>query len=128
VLDANFLSVPELHEYLTNNAQLTDGRLAPYRTQLAYRWALPWGSLLAVLLAAPLGIIYSRRGLMGSITLAILLFFFLVLGSSVSLALGTGNRISPELAAWSPVVLFGAIGLFMVWMRTTNREVPNLLS
>ncbi len=128
VLDANFLSVPELHEYLTNNAQLTEGRLAPYRTQLAYRWSLPWGSFLAVLLAAPLGIIYSRRGLMGSITLAILLFFFLVLGSSVSLALGTGNRISPELAAWTPVVLFGAIGLFMVWMRTTNREVPNLLS
>jgi len=128
VLDANFLSVPELREYLANNAHFTDGRLAPYRTQLAYRWSLPWGSFLAVLLAAPLAIIYSRRGLMGSITLAILLFFFLVLGSSVSLALGTGNRIDANVAAWGPVVLFGTIGLVMVWMRTTNREVPNLLS
>lgn len=128
VLDANFLSVPELREYLANNAHFTDGRLAPYRTQLAYRWALPWGCFLSVLIAAPLGIIYSRRGLMGSITLAILLFFFLVLGSSVFLAMGKGNRVGPEVAAWAPVVLFGTIGLLMIWMRTTNREVPNLLS
>jgi LPS export ABC transporter permease LptG len=128
VLEANFLSVPELREYLANNAHFTAARLAPYRTQLAYRWALPWGCLLAVLIAAPLGIIYSRRGLMGSITMAILLFFFLVLSSSVFLALGKGYRIDPLLAAWGPVVLFGGIGLLMLWMRSTNREVPGILS
>jgi lipopolysaccharide export system permease protein len=128
VLDANFLSVPELREYLANNAHFADNRLAVYRTQLAYRWALPWGCFLAVLIAAPLGIIYSRRGLMGSITVAILLFFLLVLTSSVFLALGKGARIDPILAAWGPLVLFGAIGLLMLWMRSTNREVPNILS
>ena len=128
MLDANFLSVPELREYLTNNAQFTTARLAAYRTQLSYRWALPWGCLLAVLIAAPIGIIYSRRGLLGGITLAIVLFFLLVLTSSVFLALGKGNRIDPGLAAWGPVVLFGAIGLLMLWMRSTNREVSNLLS
>ena len=128
VLDANFLSVPELHEYLVNNAHFTPARLAPYRTQLAYRRALPWGCLLAVLIAAPLGIIYSRRGLMGSITMAILLFFFLVLASSVFLALGKGYRIDPVLAAWGPVVFFGAVGLLMLWMRSTNRELPGILS
>ena len=128
MLDANFLSVPELREYLTNNSHFTPARLAPYRTQLAYRWALPWGCLLAVLIAAPLGIIYSRRGLMGSITIAILLFFFLVLTSSVFLALGKGNRIDATLAAWGPMALFGAIGLFMLWMRSTNREIPNSLA
>ena len=128
VLDANFLSVPELHEYLTNNSHFTPARLAPYRTQLAYRWALPWGCVLAVLIAAPLGIIYSRRGLLGGITMAILLFFFLVLTSSVFLALGKGHRIDATLAAWGPMALFGAVGLFMLWMRSTNREIPNILS
>jgi lipopolysaccharide export LptBFGC system permease protein LptF len=117
-----------LREYLANNAHFADNRLAVYRTQLAYRWALPWGCFLAVLIAAPLGIIYSRRGLMGSITVAILLFFLLVLASSVFLALGKGARIDPILAAWGPLVLFGAIGLLMLWMRSTNREVPNILS
>jgi hypothetical protein len=43
VLDANFLSVPELREYLANNAHFADNRLAVYRTQLAYRWALGIG-------------------------------------------------------------------------------------
>ncbi len=128
VLDANFLSVPELKEYLRNNADFTEMRLAPYRTQLAYRWALPWGPLAAVLIAGPLGIIYSRRGLMGSITMAIGLFFLLILTSSLFLALGKGGRIGPEMAAWTPIVLFSGIGLVMLWMRTTNREVPNILS
>lgn len=128
VLDPNFLSVPELREYLTNNAHFAPARLAPYSTQLAYRWALPWGCLVAVLLAGPLGIIYSRRGIMGSITMAIGLFFLLILGSSLFLALGKGDRINADLAAWAPVVFFGCIGVFMMWMRTTNREIPNILS
>jgi lipopolysaccharide export LptBFGC system permease protein LptF len=65
---------------------------------------------------------------MGGITMAIGLFFFLVLTSSVFLALGKGNRIGPEMAAWGPLVIFGAIGALMLWMRTTNREIPNILS
>ena len=128
VLDANNLSVPELREYLANNAHFTEGRLAAYRTQLAYRWAMPWGSFLAVLIAAPLGIVYSRRGLLGGITMAIGLFFLLILTGSVFLALGKGDRISADLAAWGPMVLFAAIGMVMLWMRSTNREVPNILS
>ncbi len=128
VLDANLLSVPELHEYLTNNAHFSPARLAPYKTQLDYRWALPWGCFVAILIAGPLGIVYSRRGLMGSISMAIGLFFFMVLGSSVFLAFGKGHRIGPEIAAWAPVVIFGGVGLLMMWMRTTNREVPNILS
>jgi len=128
VLDANFLSVPELREYLTNNSHFSAARLAPYRTQLAYRWALPWGCFIAVLIAGPLGIIYSRRGIMGSITMAIGLFFLLILSSSVFLALGKGYRIDPTMAAWAPVIVSGSIGLLMIWMRTTNREVPNILN
>jgi lipopolysaccharide export LptBFGC system permease protein LptF len=128
VLDANFLSVPELRDYLKYNSHFTAMRLAPYRTQLDYRWALPWSCFVAVLIAGPLGIVYSRRGIMGSITMAIGLFFLLILGSSLFLALGKGDRINAVLAAWGPVVFFGGTGAFMIWMRTTNREVPNILS
>lgn len=127
VLDANFLSVPELREYLRNNSHFSPTRLAPYRTQLAYRWALPWGCFVAVLLAGPLGIIPSRRGLMGSITMAIGLFFLLILGSSLFLALGKGDRLNPDLAVWTPLVFFAIVGALLVWMRSTNRELPSLL-
>lgn len=128
VLDANLLSVPELREYLANNAHFTAARLAPYETQLAYRWALPWGSFVAILIAGPLGIVYSRRGLMGSISMAIGLFFLMAFTSSIFLALGKGHRLDPTLSAWAPVIIFGGIGIFMMWMRTTNREIPNILS
>ena len=128
VLDANFLSVPELREYLKNNSHFTSHRLAPYQTQLAYRWALPWGCLVAVLLAGPLGIIYSRRGLMGSITMAIGLFFLMILSSSLFLALGKGGRMNPDLAVWFPVFFFAAMGCALIWMRATNRELPSLLN
>ena len=60
--------------------------------------------------------------------MAILLFFFLVLASSVFLALGKGYRVDPLVAAWGPVALFGVVGLFMLWMRSTNREVPGIIS
>ncbi len=127
VLQADVLSVPELREYLTNNSDFKPSRLAPYRTQLAYRWALPWGCLVAVLIAGPLGIIYSRRGLMGSISLAIALFFLLIFSSSLFLAFGKGDRLAPAVAAWAPLVLFGGIGAFLIWMRSTNREWSDLL-
>jgi lipopolysaccharide export LptBFGC system permease protein LptF len=64
---------------------------------------------------------------MGSITLAIGLFFLLILGSSLFLALGKGYRINADLAAWAPVLFFAAVGGLLVWMRSTNRELPNLL-
>ncbi len=127
VLEANFLSVPELREYLHYNDHLSAQRLAPYETQLAYRWALPWGCFVAVLIAGPLGIVYSRRGLMSSITLAIVLLFLLILVSSHVLALGKGHRMKADLAVWAPVVFFGGIGCVLIWMRSTNRELPSLL-
>ena len=66
--------------------------------------------------------------MLGGITMAIGLFFLLVLTSSVFLALGKGSRVDPTIAAWGPMVVFGSIGLLMLWMRSTNREVPNILS
>ncbi len=60
----------ELNDYLRHNADFPAARLAPYRTQLQNRWALPWSPLIVVFIAAPLGIVYSRRGILGSVSLA----------------------------------------------------------
>ena len=37
-----FLGISELREYLHFNADFPETLLAPFRTQLQYRWALPW--------------------------------------------------------------------------------------
>ena len=44
------------------------------------------------------------------------------------LALGEGDRIPAWAAAWTPNILFGAVGLILLYFRSTNREPPQLES
>ena len=126
VMNPEFLSVSELRDYLTFNSDFPENRLAAYRTHLQYRWALPWFCLVVVFLAAPMGIVYSRRGILGGVAVAIGLFFSLVFLSTLFIAFGKGQRISPFTAAWGPVIFFFLIGLVLLWYRSTNRELPKL--
>jgi lipopolysaccharide export LptBFGC system permease protein LptF len=125
-MNADFLSVPELQDYLNFNSDFPAARLAPYHTHWHYRWALPTVCFLVVFVAAPCGIVYSRRGVLGGVALAIGLFFLLVLASSLFIALGKGGRVSPFTAAWGPMIAFFVAGLYLLWMRSTNRELPKI--
>ena len=73
-LDAEKLSVPELREYLRYNDDFPRPQLAPYRTHLLYRWALPCTCLIVVFISAPLGIVYSRRGVLVGVASSIFIF------------------------------------------------------
>jgi len=126
MMNADFLSVPELQEYLKYNADFPSARLAPYRTQWHYRWALPTVCFLVIFVAAPCGIVYSRRGVMGGVATAIGLFFGLVFVSSLFIALGKGSRVPPVVGAWGPMFGFFLIGLYMLWLRSTNRDLPKI--
>ena len=126
VMNPDYLSVPELEDYLKFNHDFPVARLAPYRTQLEYRWALPWVCFLVIFLAAPMGIVYSRRGILGGVAIAIGLFFSLVFLSSLFIALGKGNRISPFAAAWLPMLVYFGIGLGLLWFRSNNRDLPKI--
>lgn len=126
VMNPDFLSVAELNDYLRFNADFPEKRLAAYRTHLYYRYALPWVCVVVILLAAPMGIVYSRRGILGGVAVAIGLFFSLVFLSSLFIALGKGGRVPPVVAAWGPIVFFFFIGLGLLWFRSTNRDLPKL--
>jgi len=41
------------------------------------------------------------------------------------LALGEGDRVPGWIAAWTPNVLFAAIGLYLLYLRASNREPPS---
>lgn len=126
VMNPNYLSVQELKDYLAYNWDFPAVRLAPYRTQLQYRYALPWVCLLVVFIAAPLGIVYSRRGILGGVATAIAIFFSLVFVSALFVALGKGNRLPAMTAAWGPMVAYLGIGLWLLWYRSTNRDLPKI--
>jgi lipopolysaccharide export system permease protein len=123
-LRAEHLSVPELREYLNFNSDFPVTLLAPFATQLAYRIALPWTCFVIALIAAPLGIGYSRRGIFSSVAAAILIVFSMNFVTHLFLALGEGARIPTWAAAWTPNLLFGCLGLILLYYRTTNREAP----
>jgi lipopolysaccharide export system permease protein len=124
-VQAESLSVPELREYLHFNADFPPTLLAPFRTHFQYRLALPWTCLVVVCIAAPLGIGYSRRGVLSSVAAAVILVFsnnFLV---HLFLALGEGDRVPAWIAAWTPNILFAGIGLYLLYVRASNREAPS---
>ncbi len=125
-LEAQSLTIPELWNYLRFNADFSAGQLAPFRTYLHHRWALPWSCLVVVFIAAPLGIVYSRRGVLAGVAGAILIFFGMILFTNLCLALGKGGRLPGWLSGWLPNLVFGGVGLLLLYLRSTNRELPRL--
>jgi lipopolysaccharide export LptBFGC system permease protein LptF len=115
-----------LNMYLKANADLDRVSLAPFRTNRWYIFAEPLTCLVMILIAAPLGIVYSRRGVMGGVTGAIVIFAFMYLMRGTVIALGHIDQISPFWAAWSTNFVIAAIGLVLLWFRGQNREIPKL--
>ena len=123
---AEFLSLPELRDYLRFNADFPQSLLAPFATHFQYRIALPWTCLVVVLIAAPLAIGFSRGGILTSVAAAIGLVFSMNFLTHLFLALGEGDRIAPWAAAWMPNLLFAAVGLVLLYLRSSNRDLRSL--
>lgn len=124
-LEAQGLTVPELQEFLRFNSDFPAQQLAPYRATLADRWALPWTCLIVIFVASPLGIVFSRRGVLAGVASSIFIFFGMIIIRYLFLALGKGNRIDPMLAPWIPNAFFMLVGLVLLYFRATNRDLPN---
>ena len=118
------LSVPELRDYLHFNFDFPPVQLAPYRANLSDRYALPFQCLIAVLIAAPLGIVFNRRGVVGGVAGAITLLVVMLMSHSFFLMLGKGMRVDPWVSPWIPNLVLGFIGVMLLWYRSTNRDFP----
>lgn len=126
-IPAEFLTMPQLASYLNTNHDAPEFRLASYRTWWHERLARPLRCLVVILFAAPLGIVYSRRGLMGSVGTSILLYFAMYFLTSIFIRLGETYKLPAPVAAWSVNVIFGTVGLLLLWQRSRNRELRHLL-
>ncbi len=122
VLQPDKLSVPELHQYLTLNGDFTSAQLAPFRTYQAQRWAEPWQCMVVVLFGSALGVVYQRRSVLAGVSVAMILFALMFFFSSLFLALGKGGRLPTFWAAWTPNLVFGAVGLLLLRQRALNRD------
>lgn len=123
-LSATLLGVPDLIGWLhANRGNEASVNPRPYLTQLQYRWAQPFSCLITVLLAAPLGIHFSRSGRPGSIAAAIGLAAAMIFTSNISLSLGEAGYISTVVAAWLPNAAFALLALYLFHRRITGQSI-----
>lgn len=125
-LKPEHLGVPEIISYIKAHPKDPKEKLAPFRAHYHHRFALPWQSFALALVAAPLGIAYSRRGAVGGIAGAIFIFFALLFLNNLCLNLGKGAHVSAWFSAWIPHLLFGTLGLVLLHYRSQNKDLPHL--
>lgn len=121
-LDARELGVPGLHDWLADHPEPTPVT-SEFQTQFHYRFAQPWLCLITVLLAAPLGISFSRRGAGGTVVLAIILSALMLFCAEVFLAFGDSGELPAIPSAWATNLIFALLALVMIQRRFSGRPI-----
>jgi lipopolysaccharide export LptBFGC system permease protein LptF len=125
-LNADYLGVPSLLSCLKSRDTLPEKATARYETTLQWRFALPMRCFLIVLLAAPLGIVASRRNVLGGVSAALGIFVAVFFLSTMLLKSGEGTYLPPFVAAWGVNAMFAVAGVVLFWFRSRNRAAPSL--
>ncbi|GEP42695.1 LptF/LptG family permease [Brevifollis gellanilyticus] len=123
-LKPEHLGVPEIISYMKAHPKDPKDKLAPFRAHYHHRFALPWQAFALALVAAPLGVAYSRRGNVGGIAGSIFIFFALLFLNNLCLNLAKGGHVAAWLSSWIPHLLFGALGLTLLYYRSQNKDLP----
>lgn len=122
-LDARYLGIPGLKDWLRLNEDRSNFLTRSFETQLHYRWAKPWLCLVSVLLAAPLGISFSRRGRGGTVAVAIILSGVMLFSAEIFLAFGDSGQIPSIPAAWATNAIFTVLALILIQRRFVGRPI-----
>ena len=123
-----YLGMPGLAMYLSANQEMAAKDLASFRTNFWNIFADPLTCFAMVLVAAPLGIVYSRKGVLGGVAGAVVIFALMYITKGTAMALGQGNHMPAAIAAWASNIFVASTGLVLLWFRCRNREVPKIRS
>lgn len=107
------LSIKEIANYIRLHPRLSSRNHALLYTQWHARLAWPWTCLVVVLIAIPFGAPSGRRNVFAGVASSVFICFLFFILLRFGLALGTGGRLPPWIAAWSPNLLFGAAGVLI---------------
>jgi lipopolysaccharide export system permease protein len=95
--------------------------LGAMQVQLADKVAYPFAAFVSVLIALPLAIRFGKRGRMLAMAIAIGVFFFYYMLTFATSALGRNGLVNPSLAAWTPNIIIGTLGIAMMLMEERVR-------
>jgi lipopolysaccharide export system permease protein len=91
-------------------------------TEFHKRLALPSGTLILGIMAAPLGILFGRNSLSGGIALGLAAFLLYYLSMAFASNLADLGSVTPAVALWTPNAAFAGIAAAMVVL--INRRGP----
>ena len=117
------LGVSNLIYHLKNNPEKTPKSMAPFKTHLHYRWALPFSCLAIAIIACPIGITNARTNIKGSGSIALLIYFLMMLFNNLFLALGQGMKIPPLLGAWTTNLILIISGIILFRYKDNKNHV-----
>jgi len=82
---------------------------------LHFKVSIPFSCLVFALCAAPLAVRFARSGSYSGILLGIVIMFLYQNNIWLGKALGIGGMIPAFLAGWSQNIVFGLVGLYLIW-------------
>jgi LPS export ABC transporter permease LptG/LPS export ABC transporter permease LptF len=116
--ESDTLSFAELRRHI-RTLQARGFDVVSLRVQLHRKLSFPAVSLVMVLIGIPFSFVVARRGALYGIALAILISIFYWACLAVFEALGNSGLLPAVLASWTPNVLFGTAGLYLLFTLET---------
>ena len=107
---------------VASDPHTSDKHRQRYLTEFHERLAIPVGTLILGIMAAPLGIFFGRTGLSGGIALGLTAFLAFYLSVAFGANMADTGTISPGIALWTPVFVFAGITAGLIWLL--NKRGP----
>lgn len=99
-------------------------RISSYMVEIHKKFSIPAACIVFALIGAPLGMLAHKGGMGVSGGMSLLFFTvywaFLVNGED----LADRGMLSPEVATWSPNVLFFVAGIYLLWLAGRRTTLP----
>jgi LPS export ABC transporter permease LptG/LPS export ABC transporter permease LptF len=113
VLQSEEMNYEELRRYI---ADLETGGfdVVRLRVQLQKKIAFPLITLVMAILAVPFALSGGRRGALSGVVVALIIGVGYVLTSGLFEAMGNVSQLPPLIAAWSPDLIFGLAGGYLI--------------
>jgi LPS export ABC transporter permease LptG len=107
------MNYEELRHYINDLAQ-SGFDVVRLRVQLHKKFAFPVMTFVMAVLAVPFALRGGRRGALTGIAMAVGIAVVYWIGMGFFEAMGDANQLPPVMAAWSPDLLFGLVGGYLL--------------